>query len=384
MFFKIKKNFFFYIISILIFFLILEVLLRVFKIEYPIFQRHDEIRGFSLLPKANGYWKREGNAFVKINSQGLRDKEHEFTKKNNIYRIAVVGDSFAEARSVNINNTFWYQIPKNLDQCCKFNKNIEMINFGVSEYGTAQQYLTIKNNVWKYDPDLILLAFYTGNDVADNKKELSKKKYRPYFNIIDGKMTLDESFKLSKPYKILSSLPGRSFVYISQFSRIAQLFREAYVQYYFSKQTNKNKVISKPNTSNLYNPSDPVWSDAWVVTENLLLMIKDEINSKNKDFVLVTLSNPIQVNPIQNEKNIFQQKNNVSDIFYPDKRLKEFSDSNQIKVVNVAKKMSMIAKEKKVYFHGFNNTKLGTGHWNIEGHRVGSKIISDELCKLFD
>ena len=114
MFFKIKKNFFFYIILILIFFLILEVLLRVFKIEYPIFQRHDEIRGFSLLPKANGYWKREGNAFVKINSQGLRDKEHEFTKKNNIYRIAVVGDSFAEARSVNINNTFWYQIPKNL------------------------------------------------------------------------------------------------------------------------------------------------------------------------------------------------------------------------------------------------------------------------------
>ena len=64
------------------------------------------------------------------------------------------------------------------------------------------------------------------------KKSYQKKKYRPYFNIIDGKMTLDESFKLSKPYKILSSLPGRSFVYISQFSRIAQLFRESYVQYY--------------------------------------------------------------------------------------------------------------------------------------------------------
>ena len=60
------------------------------------------------------------------------------------------------------------------------NSSIEVINFGVSEYGTTQ-YLTLKNHVWKYNPDLILLAFYSGNDISDNLKILSTKKYNYFF-----------------------------------------------------------------------------------------------------------------------------------------------------------------------------------------------------------
>ena len=59
-----------------------------------------------------------------------------------------------------------------------------IINFGVTEYGTTQQYLTLKNNVWEYNPDLVLLAFYSGNDISDNLKALSTKNYRPYFSLM--------------------------------------------------------------------------------------------------------------------------------------------------------------------------------------------------------
>ena len=61
---------------------------------------------------------------------------------------------------------------------CKNNKykKIETINFGVTEYGTTQELLTLQHEVWNYDPDIILLAFFSGNDVADNSKLLSKKK----------------------------------------------------------------------------------------------------------------------------------------------------------------------------------------------------------------
>ena len=108
--------------------------------------------------------------------------------------------------------------------------------------------MTLKNNVWKYDPDLILLAFYSGNDVSDNLKELSTKKYRPYFKFIDNKLVeIDESFLYSKPYKILNSIPGKIFIKISQYSRISQLFREVYVQQYFKKQRNKKIIILEIN-----------------------------------------------------------------------------------------------------------------------------------------
>ena len=41
------------------------------------------------------------------------------------------------------------------------------------------------------------------------------------------------------------------------------------------------------------------------------------------------------------------------------------------------------ALEKKIFFHGFYNTKLGTGHWNKIGHDFASKLISKGICKLY-
>ena len=94
----------------------------------------------------------------------MRDYDHKFEKDKNTFRIAILGDSFAEARSVNLNETFWIKIKYDLNNCSFFKnkrKKVEVINFGVSEYGTTQQLLTLQNNVWKYNPDLILLAFFS-------------------------------------------------------------------------------------------------------------------------------------------------------------------------------------------------------------------------------
>ena len=384
-----KKKLFFFSFFLFIIFFSIEIFLRIANIEYPIFQKSDPLRGFSLIPNSSGTWRREGEGKIRINSDGLRDIEHQLKKPVNTLRIAILGDSFAEARSINLEDTFWFKLKDNLKKCKNFHngKKIEVINFGVSEYGTTQQYLTLKNNVWKYDPDLILLAFYSGNDVSDNLKELSTKKYRPYFKFIDNKLVeIDESFLYSKPYKILNSIPGKIFIKISQYSRISQLFREVYVQQYFKKQRNKknnnfgNQLVI--NSSNLYNPSGENWSKAWSITENIILLINNEIEKNKKKFILVTLSNPIQVDLDLNKSNNFTKLNNIEDIFYPENRLENFSKKNSINFIQISKRMREIAIKDKVYFHGFNNSKLGEGHWNIEGHDLASKLISNDICNL--
>ena len=52
----------------------------------------------------------------------------------------------------------------NLNSCANIHKKIEVINFGVTEYSTAQELLTLRHNAWNYNPDLIILAFFIGND----------------------------------------------------------------------------------------------------------------------------------------------------------------------------------------------------------------------------
>ena len=122
--FKLKILFINLIIILLLLFssiIIFEFILRIAKIEYPIFQKHDERLGFSLRPNTSGKWTREGNALVKINSEGFRDFEHNIKKDKNIFRIAILGDSFAEARSINLEKNILVFNAKKLKKCENIN-----------------------------------------------------------------------------------------------------------------------------------------------------------------------------------------------------------------------------------------------------------------------
>ena len=99
---------------------------------------------------------------------------------------------------------------------------------------------------------------------------------------------------------------------------------------------------------------------------------------------LLTLSNPIQVHPDQDFINKYKNNNNINNIDYPDTRLENFLNKNDIKYINTAKQLRLEALEQNVYFHGFENTKLGTGHWNKLGHSKASKLISSQICSFYD
>ena len=238
-----KGNVILLIISLFIALILIELFMKIIKLEYPIFQTYDFNRGFALRENTSGWWLREGEAFVKINSVGLRDIEHEKQKNKGTLRIAILGDSFAEARPVSLEKTFWFLLGEKLNKCTpKGFKEVEVINFGVTEYSTAQELLTLRHHVWDYNPDMILLAFFSGNDVSDNSKKLSRKKYRPFFIYKDGELIIDNSFRDTKTYILLKSKLGRTVSKLSDYSRIMQFMKEFYIKWHFG-----NLVMKKQN-----------------------------------------------------------------------------------------------------------------------------------------
>src|SRR6185295_39399 len=120
----------------------------------------------------------------------------------NTVRIAVLGDSFTEAMHVPLEQTFWFLLQQKLQQCNAFpGKQVEVINFGVSGYGTAQELLTLRQKVWSYSPDIVILAFTTYNDVYDNSRALSRTEEVPYFSYRNGALAYDTSFRNSRTYR---------------------------------------------------------------------------------------------------------------------------------------------------------------------------------------
>jgi hypothetical protein len=153
--------------------LVAELGLRTAGISYPNFYQSDEHTGFSLRPGAEGWYRGEGEAYVRINRQGLRDREHSLTKPKNTFRIAILGDSIAEARQVALEVTFWAVLEQQLKNCPGLGgRDPEAINFGISGFGTAQELIMLRHRVWDYSPDIVILAFLTDNDISDNFRAL--------------------------------------------------------------------------------------------------------------------------------------------------------------------------------------------------------------------
>src|SRR5213075_647566 len=124
--------------------------------------------------------------------------EHSKTKLANTLRVALLGDSFSEAMHLPMEQTFWWLLQQQLKDCPAFaGKEVEIINFGVSGYGTGQELMTLRQKVWDYSPDVVILVICTSNDMRDNYRQLSKTEQVPYFIYRNGELIYDDSFRTS-------------------------------------------------------------------------------------------------------------------------------------------------------------------------------------------
>jgi len=149
----------------------------VFRMAFPVFlgsvaeyRIPHPILGWSLEPDASYLYKiPETTVNVSYNSSGWRDTTHSIGKERDTFRIVVLGDSFMEAYSVELQSSFHKRLEQFMGQ---EGVDVEVINFGVGGYGTLQEYLSLVEFGGKYKPDLVLLAFFARNDLSNNSFEL--------------------------------------------------------------------------------------------------------------------------------------------------------------------------------------------------------------------
>jgi len=215
------------LLSILLTFVLSEIFLQVTDFSYPSLYRLSEVVGVEHLPGTNGWNRKEGEQYIKINRDGMRGPVFAKTKPPNTLRIAVLGDSMTEGSQVAVKNLFSSILENDLNKCNLFGeKKVEVINFGVSDYGTAQELIVLREKVWLYDPDFVLLAIFTQNDISNNSAALEKQKMRPFFTYQGDELLLDNSFRYLKEFKIKTSWAWRGLLFISQYSRTIQLLNK--------------------------------------------------------------------------------------------------------------------------------------------------------------
>lgn len=374
---------------------ICEIGLRIAGLSHVTFAIPDPYRGVALRPNAEGWWREEGAAYVKINSAGLRDREHLKQKPPNTFRIAVLGDSFADALQVPMEETFWAVLERRLQQCPNFaGKQVEVINFGVSGYGTAQELITLRREAWQYSPDLVLLTVTLGNDLRDNSPALSLDGARPFFVYHGDQLVLDDSMLTARNdsfrFRLQESAFGRAIAGLLRHLRVVQLLdkiRRSLAERRVLRDRAKlifnrpGNTLAEPGIDEMiyYEPTDPIWREAWRVTEGTIALMHDEVKHHGAQLLVVTLTSAPQVNPDAVKQQALLQSHGLSDLFYPERRIKALGEREGIAVLNLAPLFQSYAQTHKVFLHGFGDS-LGTGHWNQAGHRLAGEVISERIC----
>ena len=183
--------------------LIAEVGVRVANRFFPYFYCYDAALGWGLRPNTAGYYRREGAAYVEINNGGFRGPEVAKSKPPGTIRIAVLGDSYTEAIQVPYEDTFASVAARKLAQCPLLKgRRVEALNFGVDGYGTTQELMTLREKVWAYQPDFVVLAIFLGNDVRNNSVSLEGNLCRPFYVERNGKLAPAGPFESSTSFRL--------------------------------------------------------------------------------------------------------------------------------------------------------------------------------------
>jgi hypothetical protein len=318
--------------------MVLEVALRLGDYATPDLYQLDPDLGWSLRRHKSGWYAaEEGRVRIAVNAAGFRDREHKLDKPDPVYRIAVLGDEYSEAPSVALQDTWWWRLEPKLQQCdFQPGKLVEVLNFGVSGYGTAQELVLLQKTVMRYAPDLVLVQF-APDDVADDSYALARNKLRPFYTLdAHGVPRIDESFVAAREFDRHMQTRYRLAAEIGDHVRSFQLVREL-----------ARASFIAPAHAELVAATGPAYEDASRVTEALLAKMTAFARRNGAELALVAVP--------------------AANMSYADEHLDALGARLGVRVIALAPAMQ------GAYYRP-------SGAWTAEGHRAVAEAIAARLC----
>jgi len=341
----------------------------------------DQALGHFHVPNFSGWIKaKEFTTHVRINPMGLRDRRTSYEKPPGTFRIVLLGDSFVEAVQVEQ----WQGVAERLE--AQLNQGsprpVEVINAGVAAYGTGQELLLLEHEAYKYQPDLVLVLFFVGNDVTNNNYRLElwdnnlKLALKPYWD-------LDKQGNNFRMYPGPSPNPPGGF---TQTMRGCCMLYNVVETGVFNKleqnyPREKLEAIGGLRTPlrGLYDiqPADE-WERAWRISEVLLRKIQDQSKSLNAPLVIVGAAEWRTLFPDEWAKEVGGNRLETGrlSISAPTDQLGQIAGRLDVPYVDLLPSFQAAnAAGGGPFYFDFDK------HWNPQGHSVAAQTIGDALIQ---
>jgi hypothetical protein len=293
---------------------------------------------------------------------------------------------------VQLEDAFTAQLEKMLNANAR-SRRFEVLALGQMGFGTAEEYVRYLNFGVAYDPDLVVVAFFTGNDFRNNSKLLNREHVGFYFTFDQRHdLVLDQSLvdayenNLSYPKRLFQELKTKSHV-LSLISERIYLFRRQLLETRISEALGYGESAGEGMTKNLdlfsdlniYRTDLPApWKETIEITKEIILAFKRSVEEHGSEFLLLTLSNAEQVHPDVGRE--LKNRYNVElDYDQPDRILEEFARANKVAFLKLMPAFRDHHLKTGQYLHG--STSYHGGHWNQAGHRLAAELTFQFLAQ---
>lgn len=337
----------------------------------------------------------EGTVFrqeVALNSLGMHDTERRPEKPADTFRLLLLGDSFVQALQVDEAAAVHRVLEDYLNR--KHGPSparFEVLAGGVSNWGAGQQLIYYREQGHRFQPDLVLLMFYLGNDLEDNLPGNvitidSFNCYAPYFAVCeDGLNPAPLTYAPGISGLDHNCSPGRRLL----INTMGWLYQRSRLY----RQLDPLIVANRPRPlfgraypvrfQALYYPQpEPELEQAWRITQALLLQLKREVEADDAQFAVALFSPEtiveFLVHPAGARQAFIDQHPELAglQVDLPNSRLTAFLIEQGIPFVDLTPLMveRQRAGGEPLYI-------FGDSHWTVAGHRAVAELLAQWLAQ---
>jgi hypothetical protein len=328
----------------------------------------DPVLGYRHVPGAQLRWTEEGDGLIKINSRGHRDAERTLEKPPGTFRIAVLGDSMTEAVQVNLEQTYTQVLERRLREA---GHSVEVLNFGLMGYGPLQELLQYRQEVARYRPDVVVLATFLDNDIADCHPALRYSTDGIPFAILKaGSLSVD----YSRAEQSVVAFGKQPAAMLRRYSHLYRLLGSWWRRRAETKVAEAGTGIPKRFQLYLKSPP-PEWDEAWSVYDAVVGDLETEV--KRGGGRLVVFSVPCgQLSDADVWRDQIARRPAMADAAWdlegPERRLKALLTRRGLPVI----------QPYRTYRHAGNDPPLffgGLGHFTARGHELAAEALEAGL-----
>jgi hypothetical protein len=309
-----------------------------------------------------------------INSLGLRDRERSRDAAAGVFRLLVLGDSFAEGFSVAFEDSVSQVLERSLSRSdCP----VEVIAAGTVGYSTDQEYLYYREEGWRFAPKLVLLFFYY-NDIVYNARESVGRAPKPLLTFKGGAPKLKTSPLLAPlgPDPRDAASGGGSAAWVWLRERLLAGAPRAYDALAALGLFRRREPLRAGAELLVYSRTPPrEVEDAWAQTLNVLRALRDETAAREARLLIVYVPSKLEVS--ERDWELTRARYGVDEASWDRRRVaRELLEAGRALGVAVLDLTEPLRRQERPLQSAYH---AQGGHWNRVGHAAAALEVESAL-----